>query len=450
MGTAQLCGEESKLKFLLIDAGGGNHPTLGLGYIASSLRKEFGDAITFRVINNDLYENTKSFSPDIVGITSVSKNYNRAKEYARIAKESGLPVIIGGVHITALPQTITNDMDVAVIGEGEETIIDLIASFMANGYFDTAIDGIAFRDNGELIKTNPRRLIRPLDSIPYPARDLLEVHKMAHMLTSRGCPYHCVFCATARHTRNQVRFASAEYVADEIEMLYRDYGVKYITTYDDLFALNTKRVIEIQQLMATKNLIGKFGMSINIRADLITDELVEILKAMNVGVIALGTESGCRRILNYLKCGSVTLEQNINAIRVIQKHKVIPYCSFILGSPGETTEEMMQTIKFIEDNKLYHFDFCVLTPFPGTPVWDYALAHGYVSNDMDWDKLDFYISSNPVFMADKITRQEVMDITEKMAKRKKSYQARVNRIISIKHPYRFISGFIEARLKGLR
>ena len=450
MGVAQLCGEGIKLKFLLVDTGSGEHPALGLGYIASSLRKEYGDEIQFKVINDDVRGSIEIFKPDIVGITAVSKNYNNAKAGAKIAKGYSLPVIIGGVHITALPGTMTNDMDIAVIGEGEETIVELLSSYMETGYFGKYIKGTAYKINGDLQITVPRELIRPLDSIAYPARDLLKVTRMAHMLSSRGCPYRCVFCATSRHTRNQVRYASAEYVAEEIEMLYKNYKIKYLTVYDDLFAVNIKRTVQIQQLLASKNLIGKFNMSINIRADLITDELVVILKEMNVDVIALGTESGCQRILNYLKCGSVTLEQNISAIRIIQKHKMIPYCSFIIGTPSETYEEMMQTIKFIEDNKLYHFDISVLTPFPGTPVWDYALKHGFVSEDMDWDKLNFYISSNPVFLSDKLTRQEVKDITVRMAKRKASYQALINRILTIKHPHRFFGGFIKARLKGLR
>ncbi|TET44403.1 MAG: hypothetical protein E3J66_00870, partial [Dehalococcoidia bacterium] len=205
------------------------HPPLGFGYIASSLRKEFGDTFKFKVIKSNLTSGIKSFQPDIVGISSVSKNYTLAKEHAGTARKAGLPVIIGGVHISFMPQTLTGDMDVGVVGEGEKTIVDLMASFMANNGFEKSelldIEGIMFRDSGNLKITKPRELIRPLDSIPYPARELLEIKKHTSMLSSRGCPYKCAFCSTARLTGNQARYASAEYVADEIEMIHRQYEV---------------------------------------------------------------------------------------------------------------------------------------------------------------------------------------------------------------------------------
>jgi len=451
---AQLCGKGNKvtLKLLLVSAVNGNipieghHPMLGLAYLASVLRKEFGNEVICKIVNTNFEESINEFKPDIVGISSVSKNYTLAKAYACIAQGYNLPVIIGGVHISFLPQTLTNDMDIAVIGEGERTIVELIGNWLNTGYFGWEIEGTAFKVGNELIINDPRELIKPLDDIPFPARDLLKIDKSAHMLTSRGCPYHCTFCSTSVYTRNQTRYASAEYVADEIEYLYQKYHIDYITIYDDLFAIDTKRVIKIQELMATKNLIGKFDMAVNIRADFITDELAEILHRMNVVTVALGVESGCQKTLDYLKCSTLKVEDNARAINILKKHHIKPYCSFIIGSPDEDMTDVLETINFIKNNKVEHYDMGVLTPFPGTAVWESALSKGLVAEDMDWAKLDFNINNNPVILSEKLSRQEIIDVCNAMATRKQKYLARRQVKSVFKHPLKHIKMFVSSRI----
>lgn len=223
-------------------------------------------------------------------------------------------------------------------------------------------------------------------------------------------------------------------MAGEIESIYKNYPLDYLTIYDDMFAIDSKRVIRIQELLAAKDLIGKFGIAVNIRSDFITDELAEVLQQMKVHVVALGTESGCQRTLDYLKSGTLAVEDNANAIRILKKHHIIPYCSFVIGSPDETLSEIMETVKFIEDNRIDYFDVSVLTPFPITPVWEYALARGLVSDDMDWTKLDFYISSNPVIVSERVSREDIAEVCRQMAIRKKNCQRRINMINAIKRP----------------
>jgi len=447
------------LKFLLVSAVYSqtpievHHPALGFGYVASSLRETFGDEITFKVIDSNLIENIKTFQPDIIGITSVTKNYNVAKEYARIAKQANIPVIIGGVHISFLPQTLTENMTVGIDGEGERTIIDLMSLFVTEGRFEIAslrsIEGIMFRDKGELVKTKPRELIKTLDDIPYPARDLLEIEKSAHMISSRGCPYDCAFCSTSSYTRHQARYATAEYVADEIGQLYNKYKVDHITIYDDLFAMDPNRVIKMQEILAAKNLIGKFGISVNIRSDFITDSLAEVLHQMNVKVVALGTESGCQKTLDYLKSGGLTIENNANAVRILKKHHIIPYCSFVIGSPDEDMEAVMETIKFIKDNRIYYYAISILVPFPGTQVWEYALSVGIVDNDMDWSRLDFYIQPDSVKLSKYLSLKEMTEVRAKMEIRRKRYLIFISTLLAIRHPLRYSKAVID-RIKILR
>lgn len=441
------------IKFLLVSAVDNqtpietHHPALGFGYIASSLRREFGGKFTFKVINTNFTQNIRAFEPNIIGITTVTKNYNVAKGYAAIAKQSNIPVIIGGVHASFMPQTLTQNMDLGVIGEGDRTIIDLMDIYLASGKFDKAdlcnINGIVFRDDGRLIETKSRELIKPLDDIPYPARDLLKIHKSAHMLSSRGCPYHCAFCSATRQTGNQTRYATAEYVADEIEDIYSNYGIEYLTIYDEMFALDCKRVIKIQELLVAKNLIGKFRFAVNIRSDYITDELAEVLNQMNVDVVALGTESGSQKTLDYLKSGSLKVEDNVNAIRILKKHHIRPYCSFVIGSPDETLSDVMETMKFIKDNGVYWFDVSILVPFPGTAVWDYALSAGKVSGDMDFTRLDFYIKPSSVNLSKHLNLEDLVEVRAKMMVRKARYLYRYNLMRACIHPITTFKAIIE-------
>ena len=416
------------MKLLLVNAISNNpadrlHPPLGLAYIAASLRR---DEVECQIIDKHLSNEIQAFNPDIVGITSVSRNYDIAKGYAAIAKHYNVPVIMGGVHISTLPETMTGYMDIAVIGEGENAIRDLVWWYREHGFFpDRTVES--------------RELIKPLDNILFPARDLLSIGKHASMITSRGCPYNCTFCSTSRHTRNQVRYHSAEYVVTEMEMIYREYKPEYITIYDDLFAMDIKRVIEIQQRMAAKNLIGKFSLAVNTRANFITDELAEILHDMNVKVVAIGVESGCQKTLDYLKSGGMTVEDNARAIRILKKHHIRPYCMFIVGSPDEDMDSVSQTLKFIKDNKIEHYDINVLAPFPGTPVWDYALSRGKVSNDMDWEKLDFNINSEPIILSEKISRQDIAGVLAKVAASKKRNLLKRKVKNVIRHPKKYIA-----------
>lgn len=393
-------------------------PTLGLGYLASSLRKEFGyNEIKIKIVQRDIEHEINKFRPDIIGITSVSKNYNRAIRYARIAKEYGLPVIMGGMHISALPSTLTSDMDVAVIGEGEETIVDLVKLFCDKGNFDRDelenIEGVAFKRDDRLIVTNKRKLIEPLDSVPMPARDLLGINeKYAHVVTSRGCPYRCTFCSSSRFW-GKGRYFSAEYVVDEIEHLIKDYNVKRIGFWDDLFIVSKARVRQIADLLEKKGILGKVSFFTEARSNQIDNELAQLLKQMNVTNVAMGLESGCPTILEYLKGRGISINDHINAINILRKHGIEPGGSFIIGSPKESREDILQTFRFIKENQLENFSVRLLTPFPGAPVWDYAKERGLVSEDMDWDVLDTRFGSGKdkaIILSENLTRNEIYEL----------------------------------------
>jgi radical SAM superfamily enzyme YgiQ (UPF0313 family) len=265
-----------------------------------------------------------------------------------------------------------------------------------------------------------------------PARELLKIDKHTYMFTSRGCPYKCVFCASTRFWPN-VRFFSAEYVMNEIRELVNKYNVKLISFYDDLFIADRKRLNEISSLIQKDKKLQKIHFTCNARANLVNDEVVQLLKQMNVLSINLGLESGCKRTLEYLK-PAVTLEQNINAVKTIKRHGLACNGSFIIGCPQETRDDILETYKFIKKIPINLTDIYTLTPYPGTPIWEYAKSKGLVSDDMQWSKLDVNFQNNyqqAIIVSETLSRQEIIKLF------KKFYRLRFfkNIIGIITHPY---------------
>ncbi|MFH1062518.1 MAG: radical SAM protein [Candidatus Omnitrophota bacterium] len=367
------------------------YPPLGLAYLSAILKNNFKD-IQIKIIDRDVEPVIKSFCPDAVGVSSVSQNYGRAIEVGRLCKSLQIPVFIGGVHITLLPESLSAEFDFGVYGEAEETIIDIIKYFKKSIPLDCIgladIKGLILHAQDGVKLTAPRPLIENLNSIPFPARDLLSIPigQSTYMFTSRGCPYKCAFCASTRFWNN-VRWFSAEYVVNEIEEIIRKYKPFAISFYDDLFIANTKRLEKIIDLLCAKGINKKVKFSFACRANLVNEKLIKILKPLDIQMICMGLESGCQKTLSYLKGSAITIEQNKKAINIFADAKINIQATFIIGSPEETEDEILQTLQFIKDSKLTNFEVYLLSPFPGTPVWETAKSMGLVSNQMDWAKL---------------------------------------------------------------
>lgn len=401
------------------------YPNLGLGYIISTLREHFGhQRFDFKVVDRNVTREIERFQPHIIGISSVTQNYNLAKRYAQMAKSQKIPVIIGGVHISALPNSLSPDMDIGCIGEAEETVVELFEVFLDRNSFPkerlNKIKGIAFWTNGGLHITESREPIKDLDSLSLPARDVFKVEKHTYIFSSRGCPYRCTFCASSRFW-GKVRFFSAEYVVREIEELVNNYHVKMISFFDDLFVANKSRLKEIVNLMKKTNLRRKVKLTCSCTANRIDDETVRLLKEMNVLSVGMGLEAGCERTLKYLKGNAFSLEDNLRAVKTLEKYGISANASFVIGSPFETKEEIMETYRFIQQNPLTLVDVYVLTPFPGTPIWAYAEKRGLVSDDMDWDRINVNFESNyknAIILSEKLDRDEITKLYRKFRKQR--------------------------------
>lgn len=434
------------------------YPNLGIGYLCAALKRAFGDdAFNFRVVHSNVPGTLDSFKPDVVGISAVSQNYGRAIAYAAESRKRAIPVLVGGVHISFLPQTLSPEMDIGCIGEGEETIVDLLRLYMEKGGFPpaqlAAIGGIVYRDlDGTLQRTIDRPPCMDLDALAPPDRAVLGDFRHASLFTSRGCPYRCVFCASARFW-DKVRFFSAERVVSEVEILIRDHGATFISFFDDLFVADKKRFFRIIELLEQKGIVGQVRFGCSVRANTVTEEVAAGLKRLGVVSVGMGLESGNQRVLSYLKGSGITVEQNRHAVQLLRKHGVTPNASFVIGSPDETEEEVLDTLRFIRSVDLGLFEVFVLTPFPGTPVWELARSRGLVSEgpEMDWSILNVNFEVEPqraVILSRTLSRDDIVRLYRTF--RRQRFIQNIRNVWS--HPMlpelpRFVLGTIRERIR---
>lgn len=418
------------MKILLIDAinfliSDIDYIGLALPSIASYVRSMIED-VDIKIINKDIDGVLNEFKPDLVGISSVTACFNELIKIAKQCKEYGLPVIIGGHHISALPLNLPLEIDIGIIGEGEITFSEICMIIKEYGWdFERIknVKGIVYRDQNNTIQiTESRPLIEDLDSIPFAARDLLSTFEQKEPLvfSSRGCPYRCVFCSPSRFWK-KVRFNSEEYVIREIEYLIKEYETKFIYFADDLLISNLERFEKIVHLIDERGLNRKVGFKIPCRANLVNSYLIKLLKLMNVTEVHFGLESMNEKTLHYLKGENVDVNDNKTAVKLLNEADIKIVANFVIGSPDETREELTETLNFVEDADIYDYRCYILSALPGTPLWDYAMKENLVSEDisMDWSLCwPRSIDDNTIIFSKHISREELKAIFNKYSQGK--------------------------------
>ncbi|MBI3939656.1 MAG: B12-binding domain-containing radical SAM protein [Acidobacteria bacterium] len=444
---------------------------LGLGYIKSYVEKysDPGSEIDIRILRTNVWNILQEDKPEIIGISSVTEHYEKAIEVAYRIRNSGLEsiIILGGIHISNMPESLSPVFDCGVVGEGELPMKELLETIYKDRGLDRSklpnIKGICFYDaKGEYAYTGEYELIRDMDTIPYPYRRGMGTATLLTMFTSRGCPFRCTYCSSTSFWKKIIRFHSAEYAVEEMKMLVKDFGARHISIWDDLFGVNAKRLAELADVVeANKKHLKGVSFGVTCRASCLSEDIARSMKRMNVTRIALGLESGSDKVLREIK-GRLTAETNRQAVELLKKHDFYVSAGFIIGNPGETVEDMQKTYDFIVQSKLHSGGVGLAVAFPNTEYWNYAAERGLVHKHMNFNKLKLVFDfstlkeSEIVKFNDQATFEEIRQIGIKIQSHfavrntrnlfsKKVFNVN-NVFLVLRHPFVF-SPYIVGQLK---
>lgn len=403
---------------------------LGLLYVASSLMKHFEVEIidaslegwrSSREVNGWYYlglnfeeiaEKIKSIGPDVVGISiPFSINEISALKAASAVKavSKNIITILGGAHPSVRPlETLSfKQVDFIVIGEGEHTTLELVQVLKSgNNSRLKNVNGIGYKENGQPIFTLPRNHIQDLDTIPFPARNLIPMQeyfsaaknnktarqaynfneRQASIITSRGCPYHCNFCSIHLTMGRQFRPRSPENVIVEIKEIIEDYGVRHINFEDDNLTLDRERAKRIFDLMIENNLGITWSAPNGIRADSIDEALVKSMKNSGCKRVFVAPESGVQRVVSEIIGKNLDLRKIEEAVILFKKYGIIVDGSFVIGSIGETKSEINESIRYalrLKNLGMRGAAFHIATPYYGTPLYEEAKQKGFLRKDLD-------------------------------------------------------------------
>ncbi|MCE4625641.1 MAG: B12-binding domain-containing radical SAM protein [Desulfurococcales archaeon] len=396
-------------------------PPLGLASIAAALehaghKVRIIDSPTLELGMKEWLSIVRSEKPDLVGISVLTPLAPKAYEAVKVLKAElpDIPVVMGGPHPTFMfNEALDNGADIIVLGEGELTTLELVETLEREG-FNTSklkdIPGIAFRDDqGRTVVTKPRKPIMDLDSLPWPARHLLPMEKytlfgkpirVAHVMASRGCPYGCIYCTTSYFWGRRVRFRSASNVASEVEHLVEKYNVKYLVFSDDELLINRRFVREFIKEMKDRGIDLPFACGA--RVDHVDRKILKLLSENNCVTLYLGVESASQETLNRIG-KRITIEQVERAFQLRKEFGIPVVGSFILGFPWETIDDMKRTVDFAIKLDPDYAQFTALTPYPGTPLYEYAKKHKLIE-DWNWEH---YTTIRPVMRGFNFTREEL-------------------------------------------
>ncbi|MGB9977917.1 B12-binding domain-containing radical SAM protein [Methanobacterium sp.] len=404
----------SKYKFIGVVA-----PPLGIAYMAAVLEENNFDVsvidasamdMTWEALEKEIGRN----SPNVVAITALTPTIEQALKTAQLVKKvcPDTVVVMGGYHPTFNHQELLEKdfIDIVVMGEGEFTVLELAKTLKNKGDL-VEVKGIAF-DN---VVTPPRPLITDLDSLPFPALHLLPMDhyrllnmktNVATMITSRGCPMQCSFCASAALHGPKMRLRSPEKIVDEMEYLINEYGVETIAFMDDTFTLHSKRVKQICAEIKKRNLNVFWGCTA--RVDTLSEGVLKEMREAGCITMFMGVESADQQVLDHVN-KKTTIAKIKQAFELSRKEKIRTIASVVLGMPGDTKESMSQTIKFVQELKPSYAIFSLATPYPGTRFYQQMKEKNLIKVK-DWSK---YTLISPIIDTMECSLEELKKIQSK-------------------------------------
>lgn len=409
----------------IVDEERGHNPPLGILYVAAHARENTPhevrviDAVVEGLDYPALKARIAAERPDVVGITATTFTLIDAVETARLVKEidKEIAVVMGGPHPYIYPEETINlpGIDYLVIGEGEEIFTALLGN-LHNKAALRRTRGLVFMDDGEYVHTGMPSLVDDLDSLPFPARDLTpyknyysliaKTQPVTTMITSRGCPFKCLFCDRP-HLGKRFRARSARNVVDEMEDCVA-LGIEEFLIYDDTFTVNKKRVFDVCREIRERGL--RIGWDVRARVDTITPDMLKAMKEAGCDRIHYGVEAGSPEVIETLRKG-ITVEQVRRTFRQTREAGISILAYFMIGSPGETRAQIDETQTLARELAPDYMHLSITTPFPETDLYRMGLERGVLKGDY-WR--DFAKAPRKGFVPsvweEHLTRDELIEI----------------------------------------
>lgn len=406
-------------------------PPYGIIQLAAYLEREVNnveikvlDCNALQVDWKDIEQQIESFNPDIVACSALATCNTyvvlRTLETAKRVKPHVLTVA-GGQHFTATAQDsleVYPEIDVIVRGEGEITFADLVNNVAIESPFST-IQGISFRHNGEIIHTPSRPLIEDLNDLPYPGyhfvKDLVHKYhfsamsgrKMPYILIegSRGCPHRCTFCSQWCFWQGAWRTKSPQRIADEINYCFHNYGSRFVWLTDDNFGVG-QRAHELANEIIQKGIADDLMWFTQARCDDIIkhQDTLPILRKSGLRWVLLGIENARQSTLDAFK-KNITPDDAKHAVKLLQQHDIFAQAMFIIGERKDTAESIAGSRAFINELDPDFVVYAILTPFPGTELFDEATENGWIE-DHNWANYDMV---HAVMPTKTLSREEVQE-----------------------------------------
>lgn len=389
---------------------------LGVLYIASQICRDHDvqivDAFNRKLTREEALKEILSFNPDVVGISlTMSPTAPFARSLAQALKRQNreLPIVVGGTHATFAGKQLVAEpqFDVVVLHEGEHAFIDILRSFEGKGHL-ADIQGILFREDGRTVETPKSKPIADVDSLAFPARQLLPDHKIynrTHVLSSRGCVYQCIYCASSAMNRYRWRARTPANVLKEVELVASQYTRTFYFA-DDNFPVNRRRTVELCKVLADAKLDVQWECLS--RLEFMDDaNLLEIMARGGCREIFIGAESGSARVLEKMK-RRYTPEDLKRITQLCRRMGIATTVSFIIGNPYEELDDVKRTLDLAGELCTPNVAFHIFTPYVGTQAYDHPEEFGLEilsDNPEEYDK-----NKEPVIRTKSLSKEQIMDL----------------------------------------
>jgi anaerobic magnesium-protoporphyrin IX monomethyl ester cyclase len=424
-------------------------------FMADSSFRTVEDTLEVGMPYDKIKDEIQKRKPDIIGIANpFSTQVEHTKKIADIVKEVNPEIltVVGGPHVTVVPEKFLEEaknVDIGVIGEGEYTILD-IAKFCGGTKKLSEVEGIAYRQDGKVMLTHTRPLLKNLDELPYPAYHLVDMEKYLNpveieyrsfkpralaMITSRGCPHSCCFCSVHLHMGKGFRANSPSYVADHIQFVVDKYKVKNIFFEDDNLTFDQKRMETICDQIVERKLKFHWETPNGIRADRLSLELLKKMKKSGCSSVFFGVESGDQWVSDNIIHKDLDLQKVVEVAKICRKIGLKSGAFYVIGFPGEKKENMQRTVEFALKLKRDYdvgMHLLVATPSFGTKLYEECMKKGYIKEDLTPRALAEVrqTKGKPLIETEDFTAQDVKEIATNALKEYK----RLSLINSIKYP----------------